>query len=162
MLRIRLRRTGKRHQPSYRVVIVEHTAPVQGSYLESVGHFNPRASQLTINQDRVVFWLDRGAQPSERIAKLLTTLGMSHKLISLPDYERKPKRTKKKAPKSAAAPAEKPTIKPATAEQAPDELPVAETTETRENVTEAVEPTDTKVETEGGSKTQSEEQAAAN
>lgn len=114
MLKIRLRRVGKKHQPAYRVVVVEHTAPIQGSYLENLGTYNPRAHTFTVKQDRVLYWLDHGAQPSERMAKLLTKEGVAHKLISLPDYDRKPKRPPKKAPAAEAMAA--PTTLPAAVE----------------------------------------------
>lgn len=97
MLKIRLRRVGKRNQPSYRVVVVEHTTKVQGSYLENLGNYNPRANEFAVKQDRVLHWLSVGAQPSERMAKLLTKAGVTHKQIVLPDYDRKPKRKSKKA-----------------------------------------------------------------
>lgn len=106
MLRIRLRRIGKRHQPSYRVVVTEHTAPIQGKYLEALGSYNPLATQFSVDTERLQYWLDHGAQPSERIAKLLTHAGVSHKLIVLPDYSKKPVRLPKKAaPVQASAPA---------------------------------------------------------
>lgn len=97
MLKIRLRRVGKRNQPSYRVVVVEHTTKAQGSYLENLGNYNPRANEFAVKQDRVLHWLSVGAQPSERMAKLLTKAGVTHKQIVLPDYDRKPKRKSKKA-----------------------------------------------------------------
>lgn len=161
MLKIRLRRAGKRHQPTYRVVVVEHTAPAQGSYLEAVGTYNPRASQFAVNQDRVLHWLNNGAQPSERIAKLLSANGVKHKLIVLPDYSRKPKKQAKKAapeaPKAAVAAEATPTEEPAAeaAEPAqPDEQPAGETPETTEGgsnpeaATEAASAEETPVETQ--------------
>lgn len=129
MLTIRLRRVGRRNQPSYRVVITEHTTAAQGNYLEAVGHFNPRTHQLTVDQDRILLWLSRGAQPSERMAKLLTGQGMKHKLLTLPDYSRKPQHTPKKAAPAAPATAKsdskitppEPGAAPAAAEVVSDE-----------------------------------------
>ena len=116
MLTIRLRRVGRRNQPSYRVVVTEHTKAAQGNYLEAVGHFNPRTHQLTVDKDRILMWLNRGAQPSERIAKLLTTEKMEHKLLALPDYSRKPKHGPKKA-----TPAPKTPVATAQADETPPE-----------------------------------------
>lgn len=157
MLKIRLRRTGKKNQPSYRVVVVEHTAPVQGSYLELLGTYNPRATKFEVNAERVLHWMNNGAQPSERVAKLLKNAGVEHKLIVLPDYTRKPKRAPKKAVPEAAAPAPAaeaaPAAEPATdvsdapeanaapevtEETAPTETPAAEVT--TEATPEATEP----------------------
>lgn len=136
MLKIRLRRAGKRHQPTYRVVIVEHTAPAQGSYLEAVGTYNPRASQFTVNQDRVLHWLNHGAQPSERMAKLLQKAGVKHKLIVLPDYDRKPKKAAKKAA---------PETVPATTEPADQtgQTPAPEVSETDQSSEEPTTSTQT-------------------
>lgn len=123
MLTIRLRRVGRKNQPSYRVVVTEHTRAAKGNYLEAVGHFNPRVHQLTVDKDRVLAWLNQGAQPSERMAKLLTTAGVEHKLLALPDYTRKPKKTAKKAapaPKATADSAETPAA-PESTEAAPEE-----------------------------------------
>ncbi len=146
MLKIRLRRAGKRHQPTYRVVVVEHTAPAQGSYLEAVGLYNPRAHEFSVKEDRVLHWLNNGAQPSERIAKLLTSTGVKHKLIVLPDYSRKPKKTTKNPAPEAAAP--KAEEKPAevTAEATTEE--VASDAVTEETPTETAEETSTETTSE--------------
>lgn len=90
MLRIRLRRTGKKHQPHYRIVVAEHTAPVSGKYVGVLGHYNPRSKDIVIDNAAVTMWLDRGAQPSNTIAKLLTKKGMTHKLIKIHLYPERP------------------------------------------------------------------------
>lgn len=139
MLKIRLRRVGKRNQPSYRVVVVEHTKKIQGSYLEALGTYSPRARSFAVKEDRVLHWLNHGAQPSERMAKLLKTVGVKHKLIALPDYDRKPKRPSKKVaattkvtPTAASEPSEGKTETPTdvsaeTAETKPEETPAEAT-----------------------------------
>ncbi len=136
MLKIRLRRIGKRHQPSYRIVVTEHTAPIQGKYLEPVGFYNPRAASntSTVKEDRVLHWLNNGAQPSERVTKLLIAHKVEHKLIELPDYSRKPKRVSKKAQPAATETANTEEIKPEElAEVAADE-PVVEVAAQEENI----------------------------
>lgn len=79
MLRIRLRRTGKRRQPSYRVVIADQRAPRDGDFIEVVGHYNPRTSPTTLelDEDRIRHWLDNGAQPSETVHRLLHARGLT-------------------------------------------------------------------------------------
>jgi len=144
MLKIRLRRTGKKNRPSYRVVVVEHTAPVQGSYLELLGTYNPLITHFVVNTERVLHWMDNGAQPSERVAKLLKNAGVEHKLVVLPDYDRKPKRGPKKVvPEKPAAPVteakEAPAVDEATV--APEESTPAAT----EEVVEAPAATETPV-----------------
>lgn len=79
MLKIRLRRTGAKKQPSYRVVVAESTAPRDGTFIENLGHYNPLTNPTTfvVKEDRVREWLGRGAQPSERVARLLTAHGIT-------------------------------------------------------------------------------------
>ena len=156
MLKIRLRRVGKKNQPSYRIVVVEHTAPVQGSYLELLGSYNPRASVFKVNNDRVLHWLNHGAQPSERMAKLLKSAGVEHKLIVLPDYDRKPKHPPKKAPAVAATPA--PAAAAPTEVVKPTEEAAPEVTETTEAPVETLTQSDEtpKTEAEAGSTPQAE------
>ena len=78
MLKIRLRRTGATKQPSYRVVVAESTSPRDGTFLEILGHYNPltEPTTLVIKEDRVKDWLSRGAQPTDRVARLLSSRGI--------------------------------------------------------------------------------------
>lgn len=78
MLKIRLRRTGAKKQPSYRLVVAESTAPRDGTFLEILGHYNPLTTPTTfvIKEDRVRAWLERGAQPTERVQRLLSKQGL--------------------------------------------------------------------------------------
>jgi small subunit ribosomal protein S16 len=73
MVRIRLRRTGKTKQPSYRVVIADQRSPRDGKFIEIIGHYNPvrQPKVLEINGDRARYWLSVGAQPSDTVVKLL-------------------------------------------------------------------------------------------
>ena len=78
MLKIRLRRTGAKKQPAYRVVVAESTSPRDGTFLENLGHYNPLTTPTTfiVQEDRVREWMQRGAQPTERVARLLTARGI--------------------------------------------------------------------------------------
>ena len=80
MLKIRLRRTGAKKQPSYRVVVAESTAPRDGTFLENLGHYNPLTNPTTfvVKEERIKEWLSRGAQPTERVARLLTSHGITN------------------------------------------------------------------------------------
>jgi small subunit ribosomal protein S16 len=73
LLRIRLARTGTKKKPSYRIVVIERERPRDGGFVEIVGHYNPRREpvELMVKQDRVDYWLGRGAQPSETVRSLL-------------------------------------------------------------------------------------------
>ncbi|KKT72774.1 MAG: 30S ribosomal protein S16 [Candidatus Peregrinibacteria bacterium GW2011_GWA2_44_7] len=81
MLKIRLTPTGKKKQPSYRIVVAEHTAAVQGKFLELLGHYNksmfPKA-QLEVNKERITYWISKGAKPSDTVAVLLRSAGMEN------------------------------------------------------------------------------------
>ena len=76
--RIRLTRRGRTHQPVYRVVVADGRAPRDGKFLEQVGFFDPTPSSkvLTFDAQAVVKWLSTGAQPSERVWKLLKQAGV--------------------------------------------------------------------------------------
>jgi small subunit ribosomal protein S16 len=78
MVRIRLRRIGLRHQPSYRIVVADKESPRDGRFLEIVGFYNPRTEPFTfeVKEDRVYDWMMKGAQPSEALAKLFRSVGL--------------------------------------------------------------------------------------
>src|SRR5689334_6443357 len=77
MVRIRLRRVGLKKQPSYRIVVADRESPRNGRYIEIVGFYNPRTEpvQMDIKEDRVLYWLSVGAQPSEPVARILQKTG---------------------------------------------------------------------------------------
>jgi small subunit ribosomal protein S16 len=78
LLKIRLRRTGAKKQPSYRLVVAESTAPRDGTFLEILGHYNPLTNPATVQlkEERVKEWLQRGALPTERVERLLKKQGV--------------------------------------------------------------------------------------
>jgi small subunit ribosomal protein S16 len=77
-VRIRLTRTGKKKQPSYRVVVADGRAPRDGRYIEQIGRYDPRQepSVVVINQERANYWLQNGAQPSDPVRRLLQIAGV--------------------------------------------------------------------------------------
>ena len=77
MVKIRLMRTGKKKRASYRVVVANSTSPRDGRIIESIGHYQPRSdpSEIVIDNERAVYWLQRGAQPSQPVRKLLDISG---------------------------------------------------------------------------------------
>lgn len=102
MLKIRLRRTGRKGSPHYRIVVAEHTTKTTGKYVDLVGHYNPNSKELHIKADQIKHWLDNGAKPSNRVAKLLTQEGLKHKHVSI---HLKPER-KSKSDKGGSKPAD--------------------------------------------------------
>ncbi|MBI5412090.1 30S ribosomal protein S16 [Candidatus Peregrinibacteria bacterium] len=108
MLKIRLQRTGRTNLPTYRLVIAEHTAAVKGKFLEKLGHYNPMKNPHVFEYDleRIRFWIERGAQPSSTVARLLKWKGidgMDKFIIAM--ASRKKKSEAKAKPADAAAPA---------------------------------------------------------
>jgi small subunit ribosomal protein S16 len=77
MVRIRLRRVGARHQPSYRIVAADKESPRDGRFLENLGFYNPRTEPSTVKIDeaRLFHWLKHGAQPSDAVVKVLRPHG---------------------------------------------------------------------------------------
>lgn len=71
MLKIRLARHGRKKAPFYRIVLTEHTKPCQNGYKTVLGRFNPLAHTMEAKVDEIKNWISQGAQPSERVAKLL-------------------------------------------------------------------------------------------
>lgn len=78
MVRIRLRRVGMRHQPSYRIVVADKESPRDGRFLEIVGTYNPTTDPFTIEvkEDRVFEWMKTGAVPSESVTRIFTKVGL--------------------------------------------------------------------------------------
>jgi small subunit ribosomal protein S16 len=68
---------GKTKQPTYRVVAADSRAPRNGRFIEILGHYDPRQdpSALSVDNEKAVKWLSQGAQPTERVAKLLEVSG---------------------------------------------------------------------------------------
>ena len=81
MLRIRLWRMGKKHQPSYRIVVMDSRSPRDGGYIEQLGLYNPRTEPATIELDteKATEWIKNGAQPSEPVSRMLRNLGVLEK-----------------------------------------------------------------------------------
>lgn len=72
-VKIRLRRMGAKHQPSYRIVVADSRSPRDGRYIDQVGFYNPLTNPATVKVDesKAVDWLLKGAQPTETVAILL-------------------------------------------------------------------------------------------
>jgi len=135
MLRIRLRRVGKKKQPMYRIVVADSRAPRDGAFVEAIGYYHPLEdpSKIVLDEARARHWLDHGAQPSDRVAKILAVQGLQEipaKLqtrIALGDQRAKDaaeQKAKAKTEEAAAPKAEAPA--PAPAAEAPAPAPVVE------------------------------------
>lgn len=80
MVRIRLRRVGRKKAPAYRVVVADSKSPRDGKFIEIVGQYAPRATsddqKLKIDAERVNYWMNVGAQPSDTVRALLRRAGL--------------------------------------------------------------------------------------
>lgn len=85
MIRIRLSRVGAKRQPSYRVVVTNIEARRDGRFIERIGSYNPRTNPISfkIEEDRALYWLSVGAQPSEAVKRLLEKQGTYDHLARL-------------------------------------------------------------------------------
>jgi small subunit ribosomal protein S16 len=154
-LKIRLARGGAKKRPFYRIVVAEASAPRDGRYVERVGTYNPMVpkeheQRMTLNSERITFWLGQGAKPTDRVHKMLAAAGLAEAPV-IRDQPKKSAPGKKRAEReaeaasaaaeaaaaeeaaavAAAAPAEE-----AVAEEAPAEEAVAEEAPAEEAVAE--------------------------
>ena len=134
-VKIRLRRMGKKRQPSYRVVVADGRSPRDGRFIEQIGRYDPlqEPSLVEIDNDKALDWLNKGAQPTEAARKLLEISGAWGRfraskgdLITVGEVTPPPPK-KKKSKKQRAAEAEAAAeAETAAAEAAPAEEPAAE------------------------------------
>ena len=84
MLRIRLRRVGKKGHPSYRIVVADARAPRDGAYVEWIGQYDPMTAppSVTLKEDRAIAWLNQGAQPSDAVKRILERDGVYDRVNS--------------------------------------------------------------------------------
>ena len=129
-LKIRLARGGAKKRPFYRIVVAEASAPRDGRYVERVGTYNPMVpkdhdQRLVLKNERITYWLGQGAQPTERVQKMLASAG----LTEAPVIREQPKKSapgKKRAEREAAAAEAAAEAEAAAAEAPADEAPAEE------------------------------------
>ena len=129
MLAIRLQRNGRTHNPVYRIIVQEaQRHPLSGRVVAEVGHFNPETKEVTLDTEKVKFYLEHGAQPSSRVIRILKA-----EKIALPKWVKDPlekhakakhaDKLRKNQPKEEA-----PAAETAEATEAKKEAPAAEDT----------------------------------
>ena len=81
MVKIRLRRTGAKKKPSYRLVVADARAPRDGAFITILGHYNPLTDPETIviDEEKALHWLKQGAQPTVTATRLLSKVGIMEK-----------------------------------------------------------------------------------
>ncbi len=77
-VKIRLARHGAKKRPYYRIVVADSESPRDGRYLEAVGSYNPLQdpAEVTLKEDRVKYWIDQGALPSDTVKSILKKEGL--------------------------------------------------------------------------------------
>jgi len=143
-VKIRLRRMGAKHQPSYRIVVADSRSPRDGRYIDQVGFYNPLTNPATLKVDteKAVDWLRKGAQPTETVAILLKKFniepravrtGEAPAAVAVPSVQEQ--EAAAKAAKTAKEPA-KPKRASRAAAEAVTEAPVAEAAPAAEETVE--------------------------
>ena len=108
MLKIRLQRVGRRHEPNFRLVLTDSkNSTKSGRFKENLGSYDPRKSNDSLNAERIKYWLSQGALPTDTVHNLL----VKHKVINAKKINVSAK--SKKAPYSAEATAGKSVVKEA-------------------------------------------------
>ena len=78
MVKIRLRRIGRKKAPMYRIVVADSQSPRDGRFIEIVGTYAPRQAEnaVSLKEDRIEHWLDVGAQPTDTVRSIIRKAGM--------------------------------------------------------------------------------------
>jgi small subunit ribosomal protein S16 len=98
MLIIRLRRTGKKNKPSYRIVVAEHSFPIDGRFVEDLGFYNPHTKNTGLDKEKTLEWMKKGAKPSNSVAKILEAEKVKHGSVVVIKKSKKPKKTAEEKP----------------------------------------------------------------
>lgn len=139
MLVIRMQRTGRKGHAMFRVVVQDsRRTPTSGKIVASLGSYDPHTKQVTLNKEKAAFYVDHGAQPSERVATLLKAEGVKlPKWVTLPAKKERAvrnadKRRSTRPPEPEAPAEEAPAVEEPVAEEAtpePEAAPVEEPAE---------------------------------
>ena len=131
-VKLRLMRMGKKKQPTYRVVAADSRKARNGRIIEAVGFYDPRRdpSVIEIDNEKAVGWLRNGAQPTERVEKLLKISG------AWDEFKGQPATPKAEEAPAEEAPTEEASVEEAVVEEAPAEEAVVEEAPVEEAVAE--------------------------
>jgi small subunit ribosomal protein S16 len=117
-LKIRLSRGGAKKRPFYRIVVADARAPRDGRFVEKIGTFDPMkakddAGRLALDQEKAKSWLAKGAQPTDRVLRLLDSLGLAKREARNNPEKAKPRKKAQERAAAAAAAAAKAAEAPA-------------------------------------------------
>jgi len=71
MLKLRLKKIGRKRQPSYRIIIIPNTSRRDGKAIDEVGYYNPITKEISFNSEKIIEWLKNGVQPTDTVKRLL-------------------------------------------------------------------------------------------
>ncbi len=102
--RIRLARGGSKKRPYYRIVVANSQAPRDGDFIEKVGTYNPllskdKEARVILKSDRISYWLERGARPSDRVTIFIEQAGIDLPAYLKNEIEKNKLSRKEKSPK---------------------------------------------------------------
>ena len=118
---LRLTRTGKKKQAHYRVVVADSKRFVNSKFISIVGWYNPHTKECELKKDEILAWLDKGAQPSNTVARILTAQG-----VKLPDWVQITSKVSKPKKEAVAKVAKVDAPAEVEAETATEEAPIEE------------------------------------
>lgn len=137
MLAIRMQRTGRKGHAMFRVIVQDaRRTPTSGKVVARIGSYDPHGKTVTLDKEKAAFYLEHGAQPSDRVVRLLTSEGVKlpdwvksvtkqERAVRNPDKRRSTRPAEPEAP-AAEEPVETP-VEEAPAEESPAEKPAEET-----------------------------------
>ena len=123
-VKIRLARGGSKKRPYYRIVVADIRSPRDGRYIERVGSYNPlvprdHEDRVTLEKERIIEWLSKGAKPTDRVARFLDEAGILKREPRNNPQKAKPKKEPEEKPETPVE--EAPAAEEAPAEEAPAE-----------------------------------------
>ncbi len=127
MVKIRLKRLGRKKRPFYRVVVTDMRNRRDGAPLAELGYYNPLSKELKLNKTEALSWVSKGAHPSDTVKRLIEAAPETGELIRLEAAKKERLSKKAKAKQEAEATAKPEAAAPAAEEAAPvEEAPAAE------------------------------------
>ena len=136
-VKIRLARGGSKKRPYYRIVVADIRSPRDGRYIERVGSYNPlvprdHEDRVTLEKERIIEWLSKGAKPTDRVARFLDEAGILKREPRNNPQKAKPKKEPEEKPETPAE--EAPAAEEAPVEEAPaaEEAPAEESDDSKD------------------------------
>ena len=133
-MKIRLARGGSKKRPFYRIVAADSRMPRDGRFIEKLGTYNPllpkdSEERVKMNEERIQYWISQGAQPTDRVARMLEAAGLKEKAgRNNPKKGTPGKKAQERAEEKAAKAADAAEAEAAPAEEAPAEAAAEEET----------------------------------